>query len=119
MSTVERIKMYLDYRNIPVRRAEKESGVSNATFANAMKNPKGTVGSDKIESFLRAYPEVSAEWLLRGTGPMLIGEGENHEQIFKAMNLPPNSGKIIEVWMKFMEVTEGMQEVYKLSKSNK
>lgn len=113
MTVKQRMKMYLDARNIATARAEKESGLPNATFAKLFNNPDSVVGMDKIEAFLNAYPELSAEWLMRGTGSMIIGEGIPTEQIFKTLNLPANSDKIIAVWMKFMECTQGMQELFR------
>lgn len=76
MGTSRRMKEYLKYRGIPVARAEKACGFGNATLATAFKNPSASIGSEKLEAFLNVYPEVSAEWLLRGVGPMIIGESK-------------------------------------------
>lgn len=115
MTATDRIKEYLDYKGIPVYQAEKACGVSNSSISKALKPGATTMKSDTLEKFLSTYTDLSAEWVLRGTGKMIIGEGINPEQVFKAMNMPPNSDKIINVWLKFMEVTEGMQEIYKQS----
>lgn len=114
MNTIQRFKAYLDKKGIKNAQAERALGFSNGLIGNAVKG-NAAIGSDKLEKILIAYPDLSAEWLLRGTGNMIIGEGINPEQVFKAMNMPPNSDKIINVWLKFMEVTEGMQEIYKQS----
>ena len=76
MSTTERIKVYLEYREIPVSRAEKACGMGNATLVSAFKNPNASLGSKQLESFLNVYPEVSAEWLLRGVGNMILDDKE-------------------------------------------
>ena len=115
MKTMERFKDYLDAKGIVNARAEKDCGFSNGFIGNAVR--KGTsVSSDNIEKILNTYPDLSAEWLLRGTGNMLITEGLNQEQVFKTLNMLSNSDKIIEVWMKFMELNKGMQELYMQSK---
>ena len=116
MSTTKRMKEYLEYKEIPVSRAEKSCGFGNATLVSAFKNPDASLGSKYLEIFLRTYSDLSAEWLLRGTGSMIIGESMNQEQMFEAFNMPHNSDKIIEVWMKFMELNKGMQELYLQSK---
>ena len=114
MITIERFKTYLNTKDITNSRAEKDCGLSNGLIGNALKT-RSTIGSDKLEKILTAYPDLSAEWLLRGTGSMIIGDGIAPEQIFKKLGMPANSDKIIEVWMKFMSITEGMQELYKKS----
>lgn len=35
------------------------------------------------------------------------------EALFKELNMPKDSDKIIAVWMRFMEITKEMQELYK------
>lgn len=75
MNTLERIKAYLEAKNIPTGTAEKACGFGNATLRNAFEGGKG-IGSDKIEIFLSTYPDLSAEWLLRGVGRMILDERE-------------------------------------------
>ncbi len=114
MITIERLKMYLDAKGIKNAQAEKACGFSNGLIGNALKD-SSSIGSDKLERILIIYPDLSAEWLLRGTGEMIVGDGENPEQLFRALNMPPNSDKIIDVWLRFMECTKGMQELYRQS----
>ena len=72
MVTIERFKEYLDYKGIANYRAETECGLSNGLIKNALK-VGSALGSDKLEKILSVYQDLSAEWLLRGTGSMLIG----------------------------------------------
>lgn len=115
MSTLDRLKTYFESQNILVGTAEKACGFGNATLRNAFEGGKG-IGSDKLEKILSVYTDLSSEWLLRGVGNMLVSDGINPEQVFKALNMPSNSDKIIEVWLRFMDVTQGMQELYKQSR---
>jgi len=116
MSATMRMKEYLDYKGIRTASAEKACGLGNATLGTVFKNPDANIGSKVLEKFLNTYTDLSAEWLLRGSGNMLITDGLNQEQVFKTLNMPTNSDKIIEVWMKFMELNKGMQELYMQSK---
>ena len=116
MSATKRMKEYLEYKDIPVSRAEKACGFGNATLVSAFKNPDASLGSKYLEIFLNTYQDLSAEWLMRGTGSMLVTDDINPEQVFKALNMPSNSDKIIQIWREFMEVTKGMQELYKQSR---
>jgi hypothetical protein len=110
MGTADRLREYLKYKGINNKVAEEMCGLSNGYISNSK-----SIGSDKLENILTTYSDLSAEWLLRGTGKMLISDGIDPAQVFRALNMPPNSDKIIDVWLKFMEVTEGMQEIYKQS----
>ena len=71
---VERIKDYIDYLQISVARAEELAGIKPSTLSKAIKNGKA-IGTDKLENFLIAFPLLSPEWLLRGTGEMEKSSG--------------------------------------------
>lgn len=75
MGTIERFKEYLDYRGIANYAAEKDCGLSNGLIKNALK-AGSALGSDKLEKILNVYSDLSAEWLLRGNGAMIIGESK-------------------------------------------
>jgi len=73
MNTVLRFKEYLDSVGIKNARAERECGLSNGLIKSAL-SAGSNLGSDKLEKILTTYPDLSAEWLLRGTGSMIIGQ---------------------------------------------
>lgn len=103
MSTTERLKEYLEYRQIPVSRAEKACGFGNATLVSAFKNPSASLGSRQLESFLSVYTELSAEWLLRGVGSMLLDDrqqsgGENNKYFVICKLLLENRQKDNELY---------------------
>ena len=75
-TTLQRIKKFIDYKEISVRRFEEYIGMSNGSFASQLKNNK-TIGVDKLENILFIYPEINAEWLLTGEGSMLREPGTN------------------------------------------
>lgn len=111
-SVLDRLEKFITYKEMTVRGFGDSVGLSNGTLGAAFSGGRG-MRSDNVEKILQTYPELSAEWLMRGTGSMIIGEGIPTEQIFKTLNLPANSDKIIAIWMKFMECTQGMQELYR------
>lgn len=92
----------------------KRFGVNQKTL-NSQINGETTLSASTILLVLEAIPDLSAEWLLRGTGSMMVGEGITPEQLFKKLGLPGDTEKIIEIWMKFMSIMENMQEIYKKS----
>lgn len=67
---LQRIKQYIDYKNISIARFETAIGMSNNSFRKSLAN-NGSIGSDKLENILKTFPEISSEWLLTGQGDML------------------------------------------------
>lgn len=78
MNTVLRFKRYLDAKGIKNAQAERTCGLSNGLIKSAI-SAGASFGSDKLEKILTAYSDLSAEWLLRGVGDMIIGEGKAKE----------------------------------------
>ena len=78
MNIKERLIHFAQSQNIPISRLERLSGLSNGYIKNTNGNP--TV--PKLEGVLRAFPNLSREWLINGTGPMLLSEpaSSNTEQ---------------------------------------
>ena len=66
----ERVKLFIEHKGITVNKFSDNVGTSNSYFNKLIKN-NTTIGSDKIESILRAYPEINPEWLIIGSGNML------------------------------------------------
>jgi hypothetical protein len=68
---LRRLNEYMQYRNLSFNKLELSLGASHGSISNAMKNNKN-IGSNVIENILDNYAEISAEWLLRGKGEMLV-----------------------------------------------
>lgn len=83
MGVKERIFEFIDSLNMPVSRFEKQCGLSNGY----LKSVKGAFSINKIEDILKAFPELSREWLLNGNGVMLQ-EQENRFREAKGDVLP-------------------------------
>ena len=69
----QRIKDVLSFHNSNTNQLAGE----DANFQNRLSrqiNHTSTISCDTISRVLSAYPEVSAEWLLRGKGEMLISD---------------------------------------------
>jgi len=76
---LQRIKQYIDFKNINVSNFERSIGMSNASFGKSLKN-RGTIGCDKLEIILNVYPDINLEWLITGKGEMLKKEGEEGQK---------------------------------------
>ena len=66
----KRLKQFLKFKDIAVSDVERKLNLGNGTLSRPLR-AGGTIGSDKVEKILQLYPDLSAEWLLRGDGTML------------------------------------------------
>lgn len=99
MSTpLKRIKEYIDFKGIRISTFEKSIGISNGSFGGQLKKNK-TIGVDKLESIIRCYPDLNAEWVLTGKGTMLK-DAESHEQAIESLR------KVIEAQEKTIAALE-------------
>lgn len=75
----ERLDIFLSYLRLSGRAFEKECGLKTGVYASIK---EGTSASTFI-LILNKYPELSAEWLMRGEGEMLIKKEQVHEMFMK------------------------------------
>lgn len=95
MDAKERINIFIKYKDLPVKKFEELSGLSNGYVASMRKG----FGSQKLEGVLKAFPDLNRNWLVYGEGPMLInGKSEqcsdknreqNNEQNLRGSNTLP------------------------------
>jgi len=67
MQIKERIKVFVDNQKISISQFEKNCNLSNG-YVQSMRLGFGVT---KLENVLKAYPNLSKEWLLYGNGEML------------------------------------------------
>lgn len=76
----KRIQQIIEAKGTNVTQLSKRIGVSQKTLHNQI-NADTQVSGSTILLILQQFPDVSAEWLLRGNGKMLIKD-----------NMPPFNG---------------------------
>ena len=106
MITIERFKEYLNSKGISNAQAERDCGLSNGLVGNAFKT-KTTIGSDKLEKILTTYQDLSAEWLLRGSGSMIKGEGkaiELENKIIEMSKGRPNKDAAYDIILSMVDM---------------
>ena len=69
MTVYQRIKAYIDDNRISLNALAKTLNMNQSTVLRQVKGEQ-TLSSTLVENFLKAYPDVSAEWLMRGVGTM-------------------------------------------------
>ena len=67
---VERLRLYLTFKDVSVSVAEQKIGISNASLSKPFNN-NTTIKTDTLEKLLNIFDDISSEWLLTGKGNML------------------------------------------------
>ena len=67
----QRIKQYLDDNQISLNGLAKTLNMNKSNIISKVKGEQ-TLSSTLVENFLNAYPDVSAEWLMRGEGASVL-----------------------------------------------
>lgn len=70
MKPIERIGMYLKFRNINPHSFEKKIKLSNGYFSKQLRH-LGSVGSDILIKIHEQYPDLNILWVLIGDGDMI------------------------------------------------
>src|SRR5690606_24512033 len=96
--SLKRIKEYIDFKGIRISTFEKSIGISNGSFGGQLKKNK-TIGVDKLESILKFYPDLNAEWVLTGKG-MMLKDTESYEHTIDSLR------KVIEAQEKTIAALE-------------
>lgn len=73
VTVCQRIKVYIDDNQISLNALAKTLKMNQSTVLRQVKGEQ-TLSSNLVENFLKAYPDVSAEWLMRGIEPMDLGK---------------------------------------------
>jgi len=67
--TINRLKQFKDYKQLSFTKMGKALGIDQRTFNYYFEGRR--VPACVLEKALQVYPELSAEWLMRGEGDML------------------------------------------------
>jgi hypothetical protein len=70
MKPIERISLYLQFKNISPHSFEKKIGLSNGYFSKQLRN-LGSVGSDILIKIDEYYSDLNILWVLNGQGQMI------------------------------------------------
>lgn len=75
MNTItQRLNEIISYSGLSVRAFAIKCGLHQATIDKQIKGLR-SVSVETLVGVLQAYPEISAEWLMRGTGSMMTPQG--------------------------------------------
>jgi len=82
MNVKERIYFFVKAKGITIKKFEEDSQLSNGYVSSMRKS----LGEEKLNNVLKAFPELNRDWLLYGEGEMLkssvnIENGDNSTQV--------------------------------------
>lgn len=103
--TGKRLGEFLRYKKVRPTQVERDCGISNGLVGKAIKK-QTHLSSDKLEKILSVFPDLSAEWLLRGIGPMILGEGGEFELANDRLTTLQERVDILERWVNWMKEVE-------------
>jgi transcriptional regulator with XRE-family HTH domain len=69
-SISDRLKEFAKTQRISIREFERKCGLGNS-FVNHIGQ---SLGVDKLENILQAFPTLNKDWILYGTGEMILNE---------------------------------------------
>lgn len=77
ITVYQRIKAYIDDNHISLNALAKTLNMNQSTVLRQVKGEQ-TLSSTLVENFLKAYPKVSAEWLMRGVESIEVGKSAEY-----------------------------------------
>lgn len=80
----KRLKQYISTRNLSVRAFEMSIDTSNGVIRRFV-DGETSIKSETIIRILETYPDLSAEWLLRGKGEMMLSERNSLDATIAAL----------------------------------
>ena len=84
---IDRIKMIIEAKGYSPRAFAIAIGFNYSTLNNYLTGRRSTIDSELIEKALTSFEEISAEWLLRGTGSILIQKEETEPGMDKLKSI--------------------------------
>jgi transcriptional regulator with XRE-family HTH domain len=75
----------IDFKGLNNSSFAKSLGVFPSIIGNITGGRLGKPSFELLEKLVDAYPDISAEWLLRGEGPMLKQEGESDPECWQLL----------------------------------
>jgi len=83
MGVKERLRAFLDYKNLGQSKFERKVGLSNGFVNNIGKSIRG----DSLFKISMAYPELSKSWLMLGEGKMFTSDNETLMKDLKTLSI--------------------------------
>lgn len=91
----QRVKCVLEDKSISINALSKQINVAQATLNPQLRGDR-TLAANIVEKILNAFPDVSAEWLMRGIGTMYSNQDADDSSCMAAETFHCEEPKIEE-----------------------
>ncbi|MDX1903812.1 MAG: S24 family peptidase [Thermonemataceae bacterium] len=103
----EQLKKFVQHLGISIREFERNIGTSNGAIAKALKNNL-SIGSNTIKDIFYHYPDLSAEFIFKGTGEMFNTQLIIPPKVARKVYISPEPAM---AGNPFGYITEGNEEI--------
>ncbi|WP_340203266.1 hypothetical protein [Ascidiimonas sp. W6] len=120
MKIVDRIKLFIESRNISLRSFDESVGMSKGYMSRQIKT-HASVGGDVLERIIDTYPELNPIWLLKGEGEMLLVPNNMANEDQPLYNAPDLMARALSIYMDHPEIVikiRSMIDLYLHDKNN-
>ncbi len=93
MDMLSRLKEIIAFYGLSVRAFAIKCGIAQKTLDNQLKGIR-TISLETVISILKTFPDVSAEWLTRGEGTMLIKKDKDSAETERLNKLVDTIGTL-------------------------
>ena len=107
LTTIDRLRAYLEAEGIPFARVENDLGLSNGY----LRTLKKSIGSEKLALIIRRFTNLNTEWLLLGRGEMYKEEVVNEDTSINT-NLSNDFEKLSDDHQKIIAILEDVNRNY-------
>lgn len=101
MTVAERIKEFLKFKGISVNSFSRKLVMSQTTL-NRQFNGTVTLSVETVKAVLDYFPDMSAEWLMRGIGQMIKSDSMSEREL--EVVCIEQSKEIVRLKMKIQEL---------------
>ena len=99
MGTLKRIKQFIDFKGITKYKFYQNTGITRGVL-----DQNNGMSEENTTKFLAYYKDVSAEWLIMGTGSMLKDQTISEIKCTKATATPPDPAPASNIDIGTMEL---------------
>ena len=113
---LDRLQQFMDHMGLSAYQINKDAGLAKGLITNAI-NKKLGLTTSTLESLLNAFPQLNANWLIVGRGPMLLNE-EATSTSAQATNAQAHLNNLQQIQDQCVELVKLVQQIKQEEQAN-